>query len=497
MIGATTFLTTSVLNTPLMGILPLATFLATFIIAFSNRKPSICTRAPQLTLLSLLGVLFQTLSSATEPAWLVTSLHLSLVFFSCLYLHEQLANSRPHATELTRFYLWISLGGVSAGLFHTFLAPTIFDYIWEYPLTVIAIGFLVTRGRYQQKPSKGQQLGWLTATTAVVLFAFFAAARSIESLASMDRFPNVIIGATLFLTYLSSQNPYRLAGLLTCLFLLSAWRGDAHGKTLFVERNFFGQSRVTMDPNGRSRRLIHGNTIHGRQSTSDAERHLPLSYYHTAGPLRRIMKQYEEVENTAQVAVVGLGAGSMLYYAQPHQTWHLFEIDPLVISLAKDSGFFSFFESPGLNTFEIHEGDARIQLSKAPNDHFDLIVLDAFSSDSIPLHLMTYEAMELYLNKLTTPGLLAFHISNRTLDLAPILARFANEFKLVGLSWNDPHEAPNLGKDPSHWLVLARSSAHLTKLQKDDRWNPLPPALPRRIWTDERSSILEALSRFQ
>ena len=497
MIGATTFLTTSILNTPLMGILPLAGFLVTFVFAFSRRKPPLYHYAPKLTLVFLLGVLFQTLSSATEPAWLIAILHLGLVFFSCLHLHERLARSRPAASQITDFYFWMSLGGVAAGLFHTFVAPSIFNHIWEYPLTLIAIGF-TSRLTEQNSPRETKPfIFWGLGTCAIALYACFAAARSVETLTPLNQFANPIIGTTLVAIYLCSRNPYRLATMLACLFLLNTWRGDAHGETLFTGRNFFGQSRVTMDPNGLTKRLIHGNTIHGRQSTVDEEKHLPLSYYHTSGPLRRIIKQYEDVEHKANVAVVGLGAGSMLYYAQAQQTWHLFEIDPLVISLAKDSGFFSYFESPGLETFSILEGDARVRIMEIPDDHFDLILLDAFSSDSIPLHLMTYEAMALYLSKLAEPGLIAFHISNRTLNLAPILARIARSFDLVTLGWNDPHEAPQLGKDPSHWVVLARSSAHLERLEKDDRWTALESKPKTPLWTDERSSMLEALSVFQ
>jgi hypothetical protein len=492
MIGTTTFLTTEVMNAPLIAILPLATFLITFILAFSKRPAKICHQSGIVTTFAIIGVLFQMLTNATDPAWLVTLIHLALVFSGCLYLHLRLAGKRPAGSQLTKFYLWISVGGVGAGITHTFLAPLLFDRVWEYSLTIVTLTLLLNKDRKRTSTRISNRIGATTATLAVALFGLYAASRSFEVLTPLNSFPNLIIGVTLLATFLISQNPIRFATVIVCLLCLNTWRGDAHGKTLFIDRNFFGLSKVTLDPNEQTKRLVHGNTIHGRQHTDPDTQHLPLSYYHTAGPLRRIIKQYEAIESTSEVAVIGLGAGSMLFYGQPHQTWTLYEIDPLVIHLARDSGHFSYLQNPHVAKLNLEIGDARIELQKATDKQFDLIVLDAFSSDSIPMHLFTKEAIDLYLSKLADQGLLAFHISNRTLNLAPLLSRLADEFELVSLAWNDPYDDPNQGKDPSHWAVLSRGTGQLTKLHKDERWKALvtPPNTP--LWTDERSNILEA-----
>ncbi len=494
MIGATTFLTTNVMNAPLMGVLPLAVFLITYILAFAKRPLSLCSRAAELTLIAIMAVLFQIFSSATDPAWLVTGIHLSLVFFSCLLIHRKLATSRPRAAHITAFYLWISVGGVAAGVSHTFVAPIVFDRIWEYPLTILALCLISGRTEPSRPTPMMRSLGWGSSFLGLLLFACFAASRSIAFLGPFNKFPNPIIGITLAGAFLGGRTPIRLTAVLTCLFALNAWRGDAHGKTLFIDRNFYGQSRITLDPNGLTKRLIHGNTIHGRQSIEKGHDQLPLSYYHTAGPLRRIFKQYEEIESQSSVALVGLGAGSMLYYAEAHQSWSVFEIDPLVIQLAKDSRYFSYISNSKAGSFRIKAGDARVQLANEAEHSFDLILLDAFSSDSIPMHLFTKEAVELYLSKLANDGLLAFHISNRTLNLAPALSRLIDEFQLQSLAWNDPHESAELGKDPSHWVAVTRNPTSLDKLRKDDRWLPLetPPNTP--LWTDERSNILDAMN---
>lgn len=183
----------------------------------------------------------------------------------------------------------------------------------------------------------------------------------------------------------------------------------------------------------------------------------------------------------------------MLYYGKPHQSWTLFEIDPLVIDIAQTSGHFSYLEKATVKRLTLLPGDARIELQSAGAEEFDLIVLDAFSSDSIPVHLFTQEALALYLSKLAEPGLLAFHISNRTLDLAPILGRLAAEAGLVALAWHDDLKAPNLGKDPSHWVAVARRADTLSKLRRDERWQALPIVPNAPLWTDERSNVLDAL----
>jgi len=492
MIGTTTFLTTEVMNAPLIAILPLATFLLTFILAFSKRPAKFWHQSGTLTIIAIIGVLFQMLTNATDPAWLVTLIHLALVFSGCLSLHLQLAAKRPPGSQLTKFYLWISVGGVGAGITHTFLAPLLFDRVWEYTLTIVTLAMLLKRNRNRTSTWVTNRIGITTAAFAIALFGLYAASRSFEVLASLNSFPNIVIGVTLVATFLISQNPIRFATVIVCLLCLNIWRGDAHGKTLFIDRNFFGLSKVTLDPNEQTKRLVHGNTIHGRQFTDPGIQYLPLSYYHKAGPLRRIIKQYEAIESTSEVAVIGLGAGSMLFYGQPHQIWTLFEIDPLVIHLARDSGHFSYLQNANVAKLNLEIGDARIELQKAKDKRFDLIVLDAFSSDSIPMHLFTKEALDLYLSKLADQGLLAFHISNRTLNLAPLLSRLADEFELVSLAWNDPYDVPNQGKDPSHWVVLSRGSVQLTKLHKDERWKPLTTPLSTPLWTDERSNILEA-----
>ncbi len=491
MLGATSFLATEVMNAPQLALLPLAAFIVSYIAGFARHHVCSSATAAKLTIAATLAVLFQRLTNATDPAWLVALIHVSLVLFGCLYLHLRLAQSRPAANELTRYYLILSLGGVVAGLVHTFVAPQLFDHVWEYPLTLIACSALlwVDSRPARRPPSRWE---WAAAVGSLGLFALFVAFSKSNTLPPVPFRSAVPVGIAVSIAVFTSRNPRLWSGVVAGLVTLGHWHGDGHGKTLFLERNFFGVSRVTLDPEGGQRRLIHGNTIHGRQSTDAHQPPLPLSYYHQAGPLRRIFKQYEDVAETHQIAAIGLGAGSMLFYGQPQQHWTLYEIDPLVIQIAQDTRFFNYLEAPSVAAFEIIPGDARLQLQHAPDAGYDLILLDAFSSDSIPVHLLTREALKIYLSKLSPNGILAFHISNRTLRLEPILSRIASELALEGLSWNDPHPAPNQGKDPSHWAALSRNAASLAKLRRDERWRPLKHAADTRLWTDDRSNLFEA-----
>ena len=490
LLATTHFITTEVINAPLTGVLPLALFLITYILAFAKQPIGLCRWSGTGTLLATMAVTFQWLVHATDPAWLVTLIHLTLVFFGCLFLHHRLAQHRPYRQHLTHYYLWMSLGGVAAGITLSMLCPIVFDQVWEYPLVIASLALMAANA--QTDRAGPHRIPMIAAGTAITL-PLLPRSGLITPPGLPGGASQIALLGAVVATYLTSRTPRLLSVTLLALFAISAWQGDGHGKTIFTDRNFFGVTRVTLDANGLSKVLVHGNTIHGRQALDPREQGLPLSYYHQAGPLRRIFKQYEANATVHQVALIGLGAGSALAYGQAHQKWTLYEIDPLMIQLASDSDYFTFLSQARVDTWQIEQGDARIQLQSAKPSEFDLIVIDAFSSDSIPIHLLTHEALELYLSKLDESGLLAFHISNRILDLGPILARLADHLSLHSLAWNDPHDAPNQGKDPSHWAVLTRDENHLNRLAKDERWKPLSAKAGTRLWTDQRSNVLEAL----
>ena len=279
--------------------------------------------------------------------------------------------------------------------------------------------------------------------------------------------------------------PVRFALALGAIFLAGELDASRHGTTLEVSRNFFGTLRVTRTADGYLN-LVHGTTQHGRQKIDDADRPAPRMYYHRKGPLGRLFAALPP-ERRQRVGVVGLGCGAMAAYADAGQTWTFFEIDPDVVRLAQDERYFTFLaRCPA--SWSIVVGDARRQLVRSADASFDLLVLDAFSSDAIPAHLLTREAFALYRAKLAPGGVLAFHVSNRYLDLPPLLARLAAEANLLArydedTAVSDAEKAD--GKAPSAWVFLSADAFGSGRYP----WRVLKPA-PGPIWADDFSNLL-------
>jgi hypothetical protein len=289
------------------------------------------------------------------------------------------------------------------------------------------------------------------------------------------------------------DRPLRLALGLGAVLLAGSYRASLQkGTLLHVERSFFGVSRVVIEPSAARRRYIHGGTVHGSQSLDPSRSHVPLTYYHPKGPVGDVFSAFGAEGTTKRVAVIGLGTGSVAAYAKPGQHFTFYEIDPVVARIASAPRYFTFLQDcPGI--VDIVLGDGRLTLARAPDRHYGLILLDAFSSDAIPTHLVTQEALKLYLAKLEPGGWLVFHVSNRYLDLKPLLGNLAVDAGLVclyrrdvGVSETDAAE----GKLPSEYVAMARSLGDLGSLPDSDGWKPVRPRPELGIWTDQYSNIL-------
>jgi spermidine synthase len=265
---------------------------------------------------------------------------------------------------------------------------------------------------------------------------------------------------------------------------------ETQNRTLHVERNFFGTLSVKLDHESGTRILYHGNTIHGRQFINPVYQTEPLSYFHREGPLGLIFDAFNANAASPNVAVVGLGTGSMLCYSFAGQRWTFYEINPVVVRLARTPEYFTYLEKCAAAYTDIVVGDARLKLQNAPDQLYGLIVLDAFNSDAIPVHLLTQEAIDLYMSKLATGGMLAFHISNRSLRLDGVLADLAEHNGAMSLSFADGEFDPVGGKDPSEWLVMARNSPAFDSLAQDPRWRVVQGRIDADVWTDDFSNIL-------
>ncbi len=413
--------------------------------------------------------------------------------------HGELAGDRPPPHGLTEFYLWTSAGGVIGGIFNALLAPVVFNQVTEYPITLVLACFLLP-GRDRPGP---EPLSWRSALPApltvglLVILGTVAAGR-----VGQVGTPAGILAAyalPALLCFSVSRHPIRF-GLGVAAFLLAAgWSGSVQpgqqGTQVFAERSFFGVTRVLFDPGRQQNTLFHGTTVHGAQKLDPARRMVPLAYYHPTGPIGQVFSALPRAGGVRSVAVVGLGAGSLACYAAPGQDWTFYEIDPVVMKVARDERFFTYLRD-GAPQAAIKAGDARISLQRAPEGRFDFMIMDAYSSDAIPVHLLTREALQIYLGRLRAPGLLAFHISNRHFDLEPVLASLATDARLAALTSQQlsltPEEAA-AGKECSQWVILARDPATLDRLSLPEAWRPLRSRPGTSVWTDDFSSIITTL----
>jgi spermidine synthase len=492
MLGVTTYLSTDIAAIPLLWVIPLALYLLTFIIVFARRPPIPHSIAVELLPLVMLPLVLVLASRATGPLALVLPVHPLALFVVALVCHGELARDRPAARHLTGFFLWMSLGGVVGGAFTALLAPLIFTSVVEYPLALV-LGCLLVR-RPKAAPATRLQTILDVALPVALGLGGIGLVRWVEGAdpATARGHIGLVFGLLVMVCFAFSRRPVRFGlGIAAVLVAAAFYRGE-EGRLLYAERTFFGINRVTLDDTGGYYYLMHGTTLHGMQSREEARRREPLSYFHKSGPLGQLFAAYRGPHARRSVAVVGLGAGSIGCHAEHGQRWIFYEIDPAVVRIAQDARYFTFLRDcvPGA---PIVLGDARLRLAGAPPGAYDLLILDAYSSDAPPLHLITQEALRLYLDKLAPGGIVVFNISNRHMDFEPVLGNLARAAGLTAAVQDDPivDDAEYAqGKRPSQWVVMAREVAHLAPLAGDGRWKVarVDPGAP--VWTDDFSALV-------
>jgi hypothetical protein len=462
MLGVTTYITTDIAPVPLFWLIPLALYLLTYIIAFARPPRWVPRTAAALLPLLVLGLIVSHPFHTTLPITTVLALHLSAFFVAALLCHAELAETRPPARDLTSFYLWLSIGGVVGGALNALVAPMIFPQVIEYPL-VIALVFLLRAPRVP------------AAVAAPRKFQGKGAARKPAAAP-----PRRSIGWAVF------------GGVAALVFFVQSYGGDPRTIRL-SERNFFGVHRVKLDPVHGLIGLQYGTTVHGMQSTDPAKRNQPLGYYYPTGPVGEVFAAWEAMHAGRPVAVVGLGIGSLSCYARAGQTMTFYELDPEVIRLARDTTYFtrlSDAEARGVK-LNVVLGDARLQLRQS-GERYALLILDAFNSDAVPVHLLTREALQTYLDHLEPGGLLTIHISSQYFRLEPVVKALANDAGLVILEnldlASDPIER-DAGKVASRWVVMARTRADFGALADNPQWHIPAGREGINEWTDDYSNL--------
>ncbi|SNS69082.1 spermidine synthase [Sphingopyxis indica] len=503
MLSTTTHLTTDIVAMPLLWVLPLGLYLLSFVIAFSTLTRLTMTFtvvAPAV----LLGVGGLALLSSGGGSMMVAFASLAMLFVVAVALHGYLYHLRPAPRHLTLFYLVMSAGGVLGGLFAALAAPLLFDWVYEHPILVLAAALLLPLPRLIPWDS-AFGLAPRTANVAVVLLVAVAAIAAWRMVGDWTgRYEGAAIGwsAVLFVIGLFVIGwRWAYVAVLAMLMLgVGGWSTVQESFTDMRVRSYFGIYTVTDDPYRHQRRLAHGTTLHGLQRTDAGHEYDPTTYYgHDSG----VGLALDRAPAEAAVGIVGLGAGTLSCYRKPGQHWTIFEIDPAMVAIARDPAKFTFLSHCAPDT-PIILGDARLEIAKQPPGRLDVLVIDAFSSDAIPLHLLTEEAMGIYARALKPGGLLLVHISNRFFDLEPVLAEEARArgwAAAIRMDPGPPREDGNL--TGSNWVALAASPERLAQLTGPLRprdkardagaWVPLEGRPHFDRWTDDYASTLPVL----
>ncbi|MDG2003964.1 MAG: fused MFS/spermidine synthase [Novosphingobium sp.] len=494
MLSTTTHLTTDIFAMPLLWVIPLGLYLLSFVIAFAdNRGPgrAVTVAAPPLMLFAGGLAMVSNHSGGIGPVFA----SIALLFVVAVALHVRLYDLRPHPAQLTRFYLVMSAGGALGGAFTAILAPAVFDWVWEHPLLVMAAALLMPlpelfkwRRLPGLDPAMARLTAWLLLALAVLLaLSLYAAVADTAAGIHQAFLTAMLCGIGLLL--LHSRMMF-----VAVLVLLMLAQGGVRTIEKSMEdrrqRSYFGVHTVLDSPSRQLRMLVHGTTLHGQQSTEPGRRLEPLTYYGPNSGAAILMAQVPELFGpSARVGILGLGAGTLACLRTPGQDWTFFEIDPVVVELSRNRTF-TFLEECAPEA-DIVLGDARLEIGKYPKGAFDVLVADAFSSDSVPLHLITDEAMAVYLRALSDDGVLLVHISNRYLQLEPILSALARKHGLSArMRTNTPQDQDYLS--PSDFVALSRNPESLKALAEarpDAPWKELGPPAPR-VWTDNHASIL-------
>ena len=492
MLSVTSFITSDIASAPLLWVIPLALYLVTFILSFANKKLISIDRSDKVTRILLAPLVLAIATKTSSPMAILVPLHLVAFFTMALLCHQRLAESRPPVEGLTSFYLCLSVGGAMGGVFNALLAPILFNSVAEYSITIV-IGTALALRNVKLTPSKktllthpvGVALGIAIVTLTLIKMGK-------PDGGSHSNF--ILFGVPIILAFLASRHSLRYALSLGGILLMANTHTGAEGQVIHQARTFFGIHRVSIHPNERFHQLLHGQTLHGLQDRTLEKQTIALGYFHASGPAGQVLANLP-AEKRRQIGIIGLGAGTLAALSQPGEKWTFFEIDPEVKRIAENPDYFSYLANARAEV-NVVLGDARLTMQDVADHSLDVIILDAYSSDAIPMHLVTREAYALYLSKIKPDGILLLHLSNRNLDLAPVLEDLAVDAGMQGYVQDEIYltaQETQQGKLESKWMVLSKEEAMIAPFKDSSLWHPISDQIRRRVWTDDYYSIVRLL----
>ena len=500
MLATSTYITTDIVAMPLLWVLPLGLYLLSFSVAFATDRSvaDLLTRIAPMTILLFGGVMMSGYQTRAGISLLVA---LALLFMASVALHTALYRSRPAPDRLTGFYLAMAFGGALGGVFAGLVAPVLFDWTYEYPLLILAAGALapslyLTTSLRAIWTGPARLTAYATVVAAMLLLILLQAYGPDGLVGEAYRGPIFVVIAAVGLAAMGQRLAYGLV-LATALMLFGGFRSlELSAQPGARTRSYFGV--YTVRSTARVRELDHGTTVHGIQLIgSRARERTPTTYYAPGSGVGQAMTALPELYGPhARVGVVGLGTGTLACYARAGQDWRFYEIDPTVVRISRDTGPFTYLRRC-LPDPTIRLGDARINIAQEASASLDLLALDAFSSDSVPAHLMTREAFASYARVLAPRGLLLVHISNRYIDLEPVVAAVADAGGWQGAVMDYHPSSLDPDASASLWVALSRDAATLAALRaRHSEWRPMRRRPGLSAWTDDYSTILPLLKGF-
>jgi hypothetical protein len=501
LIAVTAHISTDIAAAPLMWVLPLSLYLLTWVLVFQSRPLLPHRWMLMLQPLAIAGVLVLLAIGGEQNLLLTLGGHLVYFFIIAMACHGELARTRPAARYLTGFYVALSFGGMVGGLFAGLLAPYTFSWIAEYPV-LVALAVLCRPPADERWPALSRWYWLVLAIMAVALIA--PSYTSSKVFTWLDDYRVYLVGVLALIAVISAillkMNRWKVAAVVTlALVLVRAYPAD-QGRVETV-RSFFGVHKIVVTPHGQYHVLMHGTTIHGAEKFQNNDgtpitgRPEPITYYHRDGGIGQAIAALRARKGSPlRVAVIGLGSGTLACASEPDETWKFFEIDQSMVDTARDPKYFTYIQhcAPDLKPVI---GDARLTFAKEPDGYYDLIIVDAYSSDAIPIHLATEEAMAIYKNKLAPQGAVLMHVSNRHLELSSVVVGIADANDLK--SWVFSEDS---GRDGEYIfstsvVVCAREEADIGSLASSDEWELTEPNENQRVWTDDYSNVLGAVWR--
>ena len=500
-LGVTSYITTDIAAVPLLWVLPLALYLLSFVDAFRTRPLVVPVAMRLAPLLGMLGLLAYGFQAQRYSQIFVFQLIVFAMLAFCL--HGWLARFKPAAQHLTAFYFSMSIGGALGGLLNALVAPMLFNTTLEYPMSLLAAsitGFLLwQRGRGVKAGVEAHLFIFsrVMATmiaNAVVFYLVFGLVLGDFTLDNVTMNGKTLLMAgsvsalAAMVIYRRYAHIFYATAVLSLLILVLTLGGSQSNPLVFRERSFFGVWKITDQPDENARYLVHNTTVHGAQFLKQEKPLAPLTYY---WGLQTVF-DHLPVTRSHPYALIGLGSGTVKCFARKNQQVDIFEIDPMVVRIAEDPAMFRYLsDCPG--THEVFLGDGRIRMSQRPDTRYGAIILDAFSSDSIPSHMVTSEAIRMYFDKLVPHGVVLFNTTNRHINLWPLLAGQAQQLGMVayGKAFSSNKEALHY---ENYWVAIVRDPGDMAPMMAhEEGWTRLSPIEGTKPWTDDYVNILPYL----